>query len=71
MSAEMTLQIGDTFEVLQENWKVLQIGVGTVPFQPGLGGCRGLGQRWTVVWVAKGEKRGDSRAMAGLRLWKA
>lgn len=46
--AELTLQTGDTFGVLQENQgvKVLRIVVGAVPFHPGFGGCRGLWQRW-------------------------
>lgn len=48
MLAEPALHIGDTFEVSQENRgaKALEPVVGAVPFHPGLGGCRGLWQKW-------------------------
>lgn len=44
MLAEPAMNIGDTFEVSQENGgaEALQTVVGAVPFHPGLGGSRGL-----------------------------
>lgn len=48
MLTEPALHIGDTVEVSQENRgaEALQTVVGAMPFHPGLGGCRGLWQRW-------------------------